>query len=136
MQRLTLAIPTAGFVPGDTFDVFGSVDAAGRALAAIDFSRSVIGGRRAFWPLTPAGAAAPADGPETIAVETVELYCGRYAFAVMTYDRLGNAAAGTPVEFVVAVNSGPRIVDGFKQTAVAADGRPVFAVQVPEQLEQ
>lgn len=130
MQRATVSIPVGTHAAGDTFDVFCNADADGRALAAIDYDRPLTERPRPFWPRGSAVISSPADRQVT----SPALYLGWYLFAAMAYDALGNLAADPAVEYAYFVNSGPEPVTRFRQTGVAADGRPTFAFARPAQM--
>ena len=147
MQRATLSIPVGGFVPGDTFHVFGDMDVNGEPTGVIDSDNPVTGDAPIpFWPLTeiPPGhlespwlqddwLGQPADVPDDHQVESPLLYHGWFMFEVVTYDAVLNASSGDPEETLVFVNSGPEPVNRFRQTGVT-DGRPVFGFDAPPQL--
>jgi hypothetical protein len=77
--------------------------------------------------------AASAEDAGEVEVVTPRCYFGTYLFAVKTFDAIGNASAGTPVETEIVVNSGPDPVRAFRQTGVSG-GRPVFGFTPPPQL--
>ena len=66
-------------------------------------------------------------------IVTPPLYFGWFLFVVKTFDEVGNACSGEPVEFRAFVNSGPECVSKFRQTGVE-DGRPVFGFTPPDQM--
>ena len=147
MQRLTLTIPVASFAPGDSFHVYGNVDADGMPAAAVDYDRPITGDTAwLFWRLTeiPPGhlegdwlqtdwLGRPAQTPDDHEVQTPLLYFGWYEFAVKTFDQAGNASSGEPDVMRVFCNSGPEPPRRFRQTD-SVDGRPVFGFTAPAQL--
>lgn len=147
MQRLTLTIPVGTFLPGDRFAVFANADAVGRRVAAVDYTRPITGPTPvAFWPLAPSGPGfledglaegdfqgVPGEEPADREVVTPPLYHGWYAFAVITYDSLGNASDGPPATVLAFVTSGPRQPRRFRH-ASSEGGRPVFRFEAPPQM--
>ena len=139
MQKATLTIDAGGADAGDTVAVLGNVDARGRATE--DCDRVV-----AKWPVCPlAGPTAGwlegrwLDGPwlgETaiavIEIVTPALYFGLYRFMARVTSPSANTADSA--ESSVLVNSGPRMVDGFRLKSIGDDGRPIFAMRPPPQF--
>ena len=124
MQRVTLSIPVPSTPDGTALEVFSNAGLNGAALAEIDTSRP-IGGRPA--PFCPLGAVASPGA--VIEVVSPALYFGMYRFAARAVDAVGNRSSGTPVEFAVFVNSGPRAVREMQLASV------VFGFEGVEQLE-
>jgi hypothetical protein len=127
MQRLTIDIPAADAESGERFAVYGNVDAAGRAIAAIDYDHPLSGEDPQL--LVPLG---DPDADQVRQLVTPPLYFGWYELEVRGFDALGNATIDGRT-FRQLVNSGPRPVNNLRH-ASTDKGRPVFAFGLPGQM--